>query len=537
MNNTLGLLDELVERLGALPPAKAEEINKLAAAHCKGMKFIPNPGPQTDAWLSPADILLYGGSGGAGKSGLLLGLSITNHQRSLIMRRRYTDLAALADEIVKFNGSRDGFAGGMRPKLKTADGRLIEFGACANLGDEEGWQGQAHDYLGVDEAVQLLEQQIRFLMGWVRSTTPGQRKRTVLASNPPVNAEGQWIIGMFRPWLDLTYSKPAKPGELRWFVTDPDGKDFEVPSSAPYLFPGHDKPVSPKSRTFIPGKLSDNPFLVNTGYDAQLDALPEPLRSAIRDGNFMAARRDRPDQLIPTAWILAAIDRWRAQPPSGVPMCCMGCDIAQGGEDNTVIAMRHDYWFAPLITVPGKQTPLGSDVAGLIVGKRRDGAAVVLDMGGGFGGGPYEILQTNGIEVTRYMGAEASVRRTVDKQLAFYNKRAEAYWRFREALDPDQPNGSPVALPNDPELIAELTTPTYVTDIRGIKVQNKVGPNSVCEVLGRSPDKADAVIMCWYGGPKGYDAMQALSEEQGTRRKVGGVPGRMPRVVAERARR
>jgi hypothetical protein len=32
------------------------------------MVWVPNPGPQTDAYLSEADILLYGGQAGGGKS-------------------------------------------------------------------------------------------------------------------------------------------------------------------------------------------------------------------------------------------------------------------------------------------------------------------------------------------------------------------------------------------------------------------------------------------------------------------------------------
>jgi hypothetical protein len=39
---------------------------------------------------------------------------------------------------------------------------------------------------------------------------------------------GDYIIAMFRPWLDMTHHNPAKAGELRHYVTDPDGKDFEV---------------------------------------------------------------------------------------------------------------------------------------------------------------------------------------------------------------------------------------------------------------------------------------------------------------------
>ena len=50
---------------------------------------------------------------------------------------------------------------------------------------------------------------------------------------------------MFRPWLDPTYHNPAKHGELRWCVTDPDGKDFWVGGPERYQFPGQEKSVKP----------------------------------------------------------------------------------------------------------------------------------------------------------------------------------------------------------------------------------------------------------------------------------------------------
>src|SRR3546814_8005406 len=84
------------------------------------------------------------------------------------------------------------------------------------------------------------------------------------------------LIGMFRPWLDPTYARPSRPGDLRWFVTDPDAKDMEVDGPTPIELDG--KTLIPQSRTFIQAALRDNPYMIKTGYQAQLDALPEPLR-------------------------------------------------------------------------------------------------------------------------------------------------------------------------------------------------------------------------------------------------------------------
>lgn len=490
-------LDELIARVAGLSPQDKREILEATRDRC----WVPNFGPQTEAMFCLADVLAYGGQGGGGKSHLLLGLAFTEHRRSLLMRRRYGDLSALTEEAIRINGTRDGYNGSAPPKLRTRDGRLIEFGAAHAPGSEQSWQGQPHDFLGVDEAVQFLEKQIRFLMGWVRSIDVNQRKRTILASNPPITAEGQWIVGMFRPWLDITHHAPALPGELRWFITDDDGKDYEVPGPEPVEQGG--RVLIPQSRTFIPAALADNPYLIDTGYQAQLDALPEPLRSAVRDGNFMAARTDDVNQCIPTAWVIEAQNRWQPNPPAGVPMCAIGVDVASGGKDQTVLSPRYDGWFAELIAVAGRDTPTGSAVAGLVVTHRRNAAFVIIDLGGGYGGSAFEHLRDNAApddrsKIVGHKGAEASTKRTVDRQLGFVNKRSEVHWKFREALDPGQQGGSPIMLPHDPELVADLTAPRFEITGRGIKVESK---EDVVERLGRSPDKGDAVTIAWSAGP------------------------------------
>ena len=48
-----------------------------------------------------------------------------------------------------------------------------------------------------------------------------------MASNPPISASGDWVIGVFRPgWTSRIQA--SNHGELRWFIIDPDGRDMEV---------------------------------------------------------------------------------------------------------------------------------------------------------------------------------------------------------------------------------------------------------------------------------------------------------------------
>jgi hypothetical protein len=493
-------LEDVLSRLGTLTAEQKDQLTKDVLVATGTRKFIPSPGPQTDAYFSKADVLLYGGSAGGGKSSLLAGLAIEDHRRSLIVRRQVGDLDPIIDEVLKFHGSRDGFNGSVPQKLRFGDNRQITFGGLAAKDDWQKFQGNARDFLGVDEAAQFMESQIRMLMAWVRSATEGQRTRTVLASNPPIESQGDYLIGMFRPWLDLTHHNPAEHGELRWFVTDPDGKDMEVDGPEWHQFPGQAEPSIPKSRTFIPAALRDNPYLTHDSqYRAELDSLPEPMRSALRDGNFMLARQDNAWQTIPTQWIREAQARWTDAPPAHAPMSCLAVDIAQGGADTTTFSARYDGWFAPLEQVPGADTPTGNEVAGLAIAKRRNGCALVLDMGGGYGGAAMMRLKDNDVPVIGHKGAEASVKRSLDAQFGFFNKRSEIYWRLREALDPSQDGGSPIALPDDPELVSDLTAPTYAITSRGVQVEPK---DKVIAKLGRSPDKGDAVAMANAYGPK-----------------------------------
>ena len=340
-------------------------------------------------------------------------------------------------------------------------------------------------------------------MAWNRGPE-GQRCRIVLASNPPRSSDGYWLTLWFGPWIDPIHHNPAAPGELRYAVMiggEPkwvDGPDEVAIEGEMYR---------PLSFTFIPAKLSDNPYRDTPEYRAKLNSLPEPLRTQLLYGDFGVAKADDAFQVIPSAWVKAAQERWTATPPNGVPMCCIGVDVAQGGQDKTTLAIRRDGWYAPIVSVPGVQTPDGKTVAGLVITNRRDGAKVVVDVGGGWGGDAYGHLKENGVDTVSYMGVKKSNRRTVDKQLPFFNVRSEAYWRFREALDPSQVQGSTIALPPDSELVADLCAPTFDVGGNGIKIEAK---EELVKRLGRSTDKGDAVVMAWWDGVRGANIKGGL---------------------------
>ena len=91
----------------------------------------------------------------------------------------------------------------------------------------------------------------------------------------------------------------------------------------------------------------------------------------------------------------------------------------------------------------------------------------------------------------------------------FINLRAECYWRVRELLDPS--SGREAVLPNDPELLGDLSSPRWSMQTNGIKIESK---EDIKQRIGRSPDCGDAVTLAYYAGgnPSMDDWITALKK-------------------------
>jgi len=459
--------------------------------------WTPQPGPQLMAYDSEADVIGYGGAAGGGKTDLLLGFAGTKHRRSVVFRRVFPSLRGVIERSREIFGDPEvSDANSYNESLhiwRLGSHRTVEFGAVQHDKDRKKHQGQARDFFGFDEVTEFPESLVRFLIGWNRTTIPGQKCRVVMTFNPPMDDAGDWVTRFYGPWLDPNHPNPAKDGELRWFAMV-DGQEIET-QAEPFEHKG--ETIIPKSRTFFHASLKDNPILAATGYGATIDAMPEPLRSLLR-GNFGAARVTDPWQVIPGDWVRLAQERWKKAPkPEGMPCAALGVDVARGGKDKTVIAKRYGHWFAPLLKVPGISTPDGPTVAALVLANYEAGAKVQIDAIG-VGTSPFDILKTNGIDVFPVVASEGSGQKDKSGKLKFRNLRAEMWWRFREALDPA--NGDNIALPPDPELLSDLCAPKWSLSISGLAIESKP---DIIERLGRSPDCADAVVMAAWINKRG----------------------------------
>lgn len=456
--------------------------------------WVPQSKPQWLAFLSRADELFYGGAAGGGKSDLLLGLAGECHERSIIFRRVFPNLRFLVErsrQIYNSEGekhSKDSYNESLHI-WRLLNGNMIEFGAIQYEQDKTNFQGRPHDLIGFDEVPEFTESQYVFVTAWNRTENVNQRVRVIATGNPPIDEAGSWVVRRWGAWLDKEHPHPAKPGELRWYVSL-DGKEQEVENGEPFEYEG--ETVYPRSRTFIPARLDDNPFYSTDGrYKSVLQSLPEPLRSQMLNGDFDAANTPNPFQIIPTDWVRQAQKRWRERERPKTPITAVGIDPSRGGKDKTGIAKRYDNWFDEVVSYPGvvaKDGPIVAELVRQVIGPSEP-AYINVDVNG-IGSSVYDHLRPMYPNVSPFNGSEASEYRDRSGKLKMRNKRAEMYWRMRDALDPE--NGDGLALPPDTELLADLCSARYEVSAAGVKVEDK---DEIKERIGRSPDIGEAVMM------------------------------------------
>lgn len=523
--------EQIAELDAYLTPAERAELLELISADKAEMPWRPLPGPQLMAYESEADIVAYGGAAGGGKTDLIAGLALTKHKRVLVVRREKAQTEGVIQRLGEILGHTDGF-NGQKAIWKFSADQLCEFAGLDNPGDERRWQGRPHDLKAFDEVTEQREQQVRFVMGWTRTNDTSVRAKALMTFNPPTTSEGRWVIDFLGPWLDKRHDLyPTAPGELRWAAMLPDGRggsrdvwvdaDGKPLTGKPFVLVNGavtyefdpkayrlEDIIQPKSRTFIPARLTDNPYYLATGYMSTLQSLPEPLRSQMLYGDFNAGISDDPWQVIPTAWVEAAQARWKPRSPRG-EMLGLGVDVARGGKDNTVLISRHkadgsEHWYDQPQVHPGTETPDGPKVAGLVIGVRRDACPVMIDVIG-VGASPYDTLNAMRVQVLGVNVAEKAQSKDRSGRLSFFNLRSELWWKMRELLDPANDTG--IALPPDPQLAKELCAPKWTISGWTVQVESR---EDIIKRVGKSPDMASALILAAMDVPK-VEALRAAN--------------------------
>jgi hypothetical protein len=272
-----------------------------------------------------------------------------------------------------------------------------------------------------------------------------------------------------------------------------------------------------QSRTFIPATLADNPHLAADGkYMARLNSMPEPLRSAFRDGDFkILTKQGNPFQVIPLAWIRAAQRRWQeTEEPSG-DWHTVGHDVSRGGQDRTTSIGRKGEYFAILGSWPGISIPDGPTAAAKVHQSLNGRSVDIVNVDViGYGAASFDSLVGMGYNAKPINVSVGSEYKDKSGKLRCKDLRTELVWRMRDALDPE--NDSKICLPDDPEIAADLCVYTYKPMAGGVvTIKSK---EDMKKEIGRSPDIGDGLLLANYQ----TDATVATRQAQVKGRGSGG---------------
>lgn len=467
---------------------------------------------------SEADELFYGGAAGGGKTDLLIGCAVTRHHNAIIFRREFPQLRGIIErskEIIGPSGRLN-----EQSNIWRMPGRTLEFGAVKDEDDKNKYQGRPHDFIGIDEGTHLTVTQVRFLMGWLRTTKPGQRRRMMLTANPPTDTEGQWVIEYWAPWLDETYENPAEPGELRW-VAVLDGSDVWVDGPEPFEHNGDI--IYPKSRTFIPARLGDNPYLTHdSNYIAQLQGMQEPMRTQMLYGDFSLGLVSDPYQLIPTDKLRDA--KAREIDPDASAGITAGIDVAGGGDAETTMWLRRGNDLLHF------QSWTDYDPRQAVIDELRewlhDGlTAINIDSVGIGHNWPVDFEKefgSYGVTVTGVNVGMASEVLDTRGDKRFANLKAEYYWELRQRFMDGLMAGLIDQVTLSQLASIRFTTPRGVVTIEKKEDARKRGV--------KSPDRAEALMLA-YAPPSGDPAIVAAFKSRTAQPRVTAQSDRFIRVT------
>lgn len=257
----------------------------------------PHPGPQTRFLASPADIVIFGGSAGGGKS-YVVELEATRHIdnplfRAIYFRREAVDLMApkglwdTSQLIYPHLGAK-----AREDKLKWTfpSGAWLKFGHLQHEKDRFSHQGAEYPLIVFDELTHFTSTQFWYLLTRNRAPRRARIRPYVRATcNPDPDS---WVRDFVDWWIgEDGYPIPERDGVLRWFARDGDAFVWgstpqEVADQAPQLFSARLTPeVVCKSVTFIRSRLADNPSM-GVEYEANLMAADAVTRARLLDGNW-----------------------------------------------------------------------------------------------------------------------------------------------------------------------------------------------------------------------------------------------------------
>lgn len=328
-----------------------------------GQTIIPQPGPQTTFLSSSADIAIYGGAAGGGKTWALLmeplrhvhnsGFGAVTFRRSTVQIRNE---GGLWDESAVLYPQM-----GADPKEHVLSWSFPSGASCsfAHLEHDKtrfNWQGSQIPLINFDELTHFTPTQFWYMVSRNRSMC-GVRPYIRATCNPDADS---WVADLIAWWIDQDTGQaiPERAGLLRWFVRV--GEDLKWANDPADLQQytmlnenGDQVPIPAKSLTFIPAKLTDNKALMaaDPGYMASLLALPMVERERLLGGN------------------------WKIRPAAGLYFQRSWCRIIDAAPSGTIWGRGYDLAATP----PTPENPDPDYTASVLIGRTPDGRYIVGD--------------------------------------------------------------------------------------------------------------------------------------------------------------
>ncbi len=333
------------------------------------MKILkPQEGPQETFLSTSADIAIYGGAAGGGKTYALL-LEAARHTNNpkfgaVIFRRQsiqITQEGGLWDSSYEVYGGIKGTVPKTSPRYhwKFKSGARVGFAHIDGDKDLGKWQGSQIALIGFDELTHFTKKQFFYMMSRNRSAS-GIEPYIRATCNPDADS---WVADFISWWIDQDTGYPISDcsGVIRymvhindiisWFDTEDEGIAFAKQSGLDQ----YKAKKSVKSVTFIASTLQDNKILMENdpGYLANLLALTEVEKERLLNGNWKikpsAGSYFKRTQI---GDILTSI-------PNDIVAICRGWDLAATDEDENKEAAY---------------------TAGVLIAKRACGRFLIMDV-------------------------------------------------------------------------------------------------------------------------------------------------------------
>jgi len=257
----------------------------------------PQAGRQEQFLSTKADIAIYGGAAGGGKSFSLL-LEPLRHIDvkgfgAVLFRRTYpqiTNEGGLWDAATKmYSVFPNAYSSAMDWNFKYKGyTNKISFRHMQHDKNKYDWQGSEIPLIIFDELTHFEEGQFFYMLSRNRSLC-GIKPYIRAATNPDPDS---WVKKFIQWWIDRDtgLAIQERAGKIRYYIRVSDTIIwFDSKEEAKNVYPDYsDNQI--KSVTFIPAKIEDNPKLleVNPEYLGTLKGMPEYDRELLLNGNWNA---------------------------------------------------------------------------------------------------------------------------------------------------------------------------------------------------------------------------------------------------------